>query len=64
MKYEVLMGITIKDKYYEAGSIMSASELPNKSIKWLLEQNYIVKMDKQYQEKKMQELQNAKAEEE
>lgn len=63
MKYEVLMGITIKDKYYEAGTVMSASELPSKSIKWLLEQEYIVKMDKEYQQKKMQELQ-AKAEEE
>lgn len=62
--YEILIGIKIKDKRFEAGTIVSSSDIPKASIVWLLDQKLIKKVDKKYQENKMQELQNAKVEEE
>jgi 5-formaminoimidazole-4-carboxamide-1-beta-D-ribofuranosyl 5'-monophosphate synthetase len=42
-KYVVNLGITIEDKDYEVGAIVDESELPKKSLKWLKEQEIIVK---------------------
>lgn len=62
MKYEVVNGLMTKDKYFEKGSIVTNKDIPQKSIKWLLEQNELIKIDKKYQEQKMEKL--SKAEEE
>jgi len=39
----------------EAGSIVDAKDIPKKSVKWLLDQEIIVKVDKKLQEKILQE---------
>jgi len=62
--YEILNGITIKDKRFETGTIVDKKDIPQQSLKWLLEQKFIIKIDKKYQENKMQEIANAKVEEE
>jgi len=57
MKYEVVNGLMTKDKYFAKGEIVTNKDIPQKSIKWLLEQNELIKIDKNYQEKKLQEEQ-------
>lgn len=57
MKYEVVNGLMTKDKFYPAGDVVTNKDIPQKSIKWLLEQNELIKIDKNYQEKKLQEEQ-------
>jgi len=42
-------------KVLEAGSIVDAKDIPKKSVKWLLDQEIIVKVDKKLQEKILQE---------
>ncbi|QDP60630.1 MAG: hypothetical protein Unbinned1469contig1000_9 [Prokaryotic dsDNA virus sp.] len=65
MAYEVLTGIKIKTKTYEVGDIINKSQIPKTSIEWLLEQKIVIDTkDKEYQEKKLQETANVKAEEE
>ena len=44
MKYEVVNGLMTKDKYFEKGSIVTNKDIPQKSIKWLLEQNELIKI--------------------
>ena len=46
MKYLLEQDLFIKDKIYEAGSVVEASVIPQKSIKWLVEQGIIIKFDK------------------
>tara|TARA_R110001592_G_scaffold70003_7_gene214646 strand:+ start:1962 stop:2156 length:195 start_codon:yes stop_codon:yes gene_type:complete len=64
MKFEVISGITIKDKEYKAGATVSKSDIPKKSFTWLLEQGIIVELTKDYIEKKLQNSVKAKDEEE
>ena len=46
MKYEVLIGIAVKGKFYDVGSIVDTKVIPTKSAKWLLEQGIIKKITK------------------
>lgn len=62
--YEVKQSLMTNGKVIEAGSIVDAKAIPKTSIQWLLDQEIIVKVDKNYKEKKLQEIANAKAEEE
>jgi hypothetical protein len=62
MKYEVVNGLNVKGKYFKAGDIVTSKEIPQTSIKWLLEQGELIKIDKNYQINKLE--QTAKAEEE
>lgn len=55
MKYEVLIGIAVKGKFYDVGSIVDTKVIPTKSAKWLLEQGIIKKITKAEQEKMLQE---------
>lgn len=63
MKYEVLINIKVKDKEFIAGTIVTNKDIPQKSIKWLLEEKIIVKVDKAYQLNKMQEIAGKQEEE-
>lgn len=63
MKYEVVNGLQAKEKYFAKGEIVDKSDIPQKSIKWLLDQDELIKIDKNYQLKKMQELNNKQEEE-
>jgi len=56
MKYEVINGLQTKDKYFAKGDIVTNKDIPQKSIKWLLEQKELVKVDNKYQAKKLQEV--------
>jgi tartrate dehydratase beta subunit/fumarate hydratase class I family protein len=56
MKYEVVNGLQTKDKYFAKGDIVTNKDIPQKSIKWLLEQKELVKVDNKYQAKKLQEV--------
>lgn len=56
MKYEVKENLSIGDKELVKGSIVEHAEIPNKSIKWLKEQGIIVKIDKNYQANKLEEV--------
>ena len=53
MKYEVVNGLQTKDKYFAKGDIVTNKDIPQKSIKWLLEQKELVKVDNKYQAKKL-----------
>ena len=52
--YEVMNGITVKDKYFAEGEFIDGKDIPQKSIKWLIEQGLVEKIDKKYQENKLQ----------
>jgi hypothetical protein len=54
-KYEIQSGIAFKGKYYEAGEVVETGVIPNKSLKWLLEQGILIKITAEYQAKKLQE---------
>ena len=54
MKFEVISGITIKDKEFKAGTTVTKSDIPKKSFAWLLDQGIIVEITKDYIEKKLQ----------
>jgi len=62
MKYLLKQDLHIKDKTLEAGDMVDAKDIPQKSMKWLLEQEIVVKVDKKMQEQILQ--QNNKEEEE
>ena len=62
MKYEVVNGLNVKGKYFKSGDIVTNKEIPQTSIKWLLEQGELIKIDKNYQINKLEKT--AKAEEE
>lgn len=63
MKYEVINGLQTKDKYFAKGDIVTNKDIPQKSIKWLLEQKELVKVDNKYQVKKLQEVATKEEEE-
>lgn len=54
--YELQEDLHIKNKSLKAGDIVEAKEIPRVSLSWLLEQNIVIKVDKKYKEKKLQEL--------
>lgn len=54
--YELQEDLHIKNKVLKAGDIVEAKEIPRVSLSWLLEQNIVIKVDKKYKEKKLQEL--------
>tara|TARA_R110002020_G_scaffold55503_3_gene153929 strand:+ start:677 stop:877 length:201 start_codon:yes stop_codon:yes gene_type:complete len=56
MMYELQQDLHIKDKVLKAGDIVEAKAIPKVSLSWLLEQGIIIKVDKNYKEKKLQEL--------
>tara|TARA_R110002050_G_scaffold264484_3_gene405309 strand:- start:1321 stop:1521 length:201 start_codon:yes stop_codon:yes gene_type:complete len=56
MMYELQQDLHIKDKVLKAGDVVEAKEIPKVSLSWLLEQDIIIKVDKNYKEKKLQEL--------
>jgi len=62
MKYLLRQDLHIKDKVLKAGDMVDAKDIPQKSMKWLLEQEIVVKVDKKMQEQILQE--NSKEEEE
>ena len=62
MKYLLKQDLHIKDKTLKAGDMVDAKDIPQKSMKWLLEQEIVVKVDKKMQEQILQE--NSKEEEE
>ena len=51
--YEVMNGITVKDKYFAEGEFIDGKGIPQKSIKWLIEQGTLVKITKAEKEKKI-----------
>tara|TARA_Y100000401_G_C8258847_1_gene192199 strand:- start:88 stop:306 length:219 start_codon:yes stop_codon:yes gene_type:complete len=55
MKYLIKETLMTGGKVLEAGSIVDAKDIPKKSVKWLLDQEIIVKVDKKLQEKILQE---------
>ena len=59
--YEVVNGITVGDKYFAEGEIIDNKKVPHKSIKWLLEQGLLIKIDKAYKEKKLAEASKVRA---
>jgi len=44
--YEVTNGISVKDKYFAKGDIVNSKDIPQNSIKWLVEQGELVKITK------------------
>ena len=62
MKYLLRQDLHIKDKVLKAGDMVDAKDIPQKSMKWLLEQEIVIKVDKKMQEQILQE--NSKEEEE
>jgi hypothetical protein len=54
--YEVTNGISVKDKYFAKGDIVNSKDIPQNSIKWLVEQGELVKITKNYKEKKLHEI--------
>ena len=56
MKYEIKENLYIGDKELKKGSIVEHTDIPNKSVKWLKEQGIIVKIDKNYQANKLEEV--------
>lgn len=54
--YEVVNGLSVEDKYFQKGDIVSQKDIPQKSIKWLIEQKELVKVDRKYKEKKVHEV--------
>lgn len=46
MKYYIKQNLHIGLKVLEAGSIVDATEIPKKSLSWLLEQEIIIKVTK------------------
>jgi hypothetical protein len=54
--YEVMNGISVKDKYFAKGDIINSKDIPQSSIKWLVEQGELVKITKNYKEKKLHEI--------
>ena len=59
--YEVMNGITVKDKYFAEGEFIDGKDIPQKSIKWLVEQGTLVKITKAEKEKKLQESTKVRA---
>jgi hypothetical protein len=59
--YEVMNGITVKDKYFAEGEFIDGKGIPQKSIKWLIEQGTLVKITKAEKEKKLQESSKVRA---
>ena len=59
--YDVVNGITVEDKYFAQGEIIDNKKVPQKSIKWLLEQGMLIKIDKAYKEKKLAEASKVRA---
>ena len=59
--YEVMNGITVKDKYFAEGEFIDGKGIPQKSIKWLIEQGTLVKITKAEKEKKLQEASKVRA---
>jgi|TARA_R100001082_G_C4365372_1_gene161614 hypothetical protein len=59
--YEVMNGITVKDKYFAEGEFIDGKGIPQKSIKWLIEQGTLVKITKAEKEKKLQESTKVRA---
>ena len=62
MKIWIRQDLHIKDKVLKAGDMVDAKDIPQKSMKWLLEQEIVVKVDKKMQEQILQD--NVKEEEE
>ena len=60
--YELQQDLHIKDKVLKAGDVVEAKDIPKQSISWLLEQDIIIKVDKSYKEKKLQELEKQEEE--
>jgi hypothetical protein len=56
MKFEIKQSLNIDGKVLEEGSIVDQKDIPNKSQKWLKDQGIIVKIDKNYQAKKLEEV--------
>lgn len=54
--YELQQDLHIKNKVLKAGDVVEAKDIPKQSISWLLEQDIVIKVDKSYKEKKLQEL--------
>ena len=54
-------GITVKDKYFAEGEFIDGKGIPQKSIKWLIEQGTLVKITKAEKEKKLQETSKVRA---
>ena len=50
MKYWIKQDLHIEDKVLKAGDMVDAKEIPQKSMKWLLEQEIVIKVDKKMQE--------------
>lgn len=60
--YELQQDLHIKNKVLKAGDVVEAKDIPKQSISWLLEQDIIIKVDKSYKEKKLQELEKQEEE--
>ena len=54
-------GITVKDKYFAEGEFIDGKGIPQKSIKWLIEQGTLVKITKAEKEKKLQDSSKVRA---
>jgi len=62
MKYLMKQTLMIKNKTFEVGTVVNASNLPKESVHWLLDQEIIVKVDKKMEAEILEE--SVKGEEE
>lgn len=57
-KYEIINGLTIKNKIFNAGDLINKGDVPKESFDWLIEQKIIVELTPEYKAKKLEEAAN------
>ena len=55
MKYLMKQTLMIKNKTFEVGTVVNASNLPKESVHWLLDQEIVVKIGKKEEQKILQD---------
>ena len=57
-KYEIINGLTIKNKVFNAGDVINKGDIPKESFDWLEEQKIIIEITPEYKAKKLEEAAN------
>ena len=57
-KYEIINGLTIKNKVFNAGDVVNKGDIPKESFDWLEEQKIIIEITPEYKAKKLEEAAN------
>ncbi len=57
-KYEIINGLTIKNKIFNAGDVINKGDVPKESFDWLIEQKIIEELTPEYKAKKLEEAAN------